>query len=62
MVCFRRKEDRRKRYSRKMEIERSNNIGSGKIKYLGYILKTSGGEKGQIKELKKNGNVVLKQV
>lgn len=33
-----------------------------KFKYLGYIVKTSGEEKVQIKELKKNGNVVLKQV
>lgn len=32
------------------------------FKYLGYIVRTSGGEKGQIKELKKKGNVVLKQV
>lgn len=32
------------------------------FKYLGYVVKKNGGQKGQIRELKKKGNVVLKQV
>lgn len=32
------------------------------FKYLGYVVKENGGQEGQIKESKKKGNIILKQV
>jgi len=37
-------------------------IAVSEFKYLGYILKKNGRDDGQIRELKKKGNIVMKKV
>lgn len=59
MICFR-SEGGRKRTEWKWEGQNIEEVKE--FKYLGYVVKENGGQEGQIKESKKKGNIVLKQV
>lgn len=60
MVCFRSGGDRKRRTEWKWEGQNIEEVKE--FKYLGYVMKENGGQEGQIKESKKKGNIVLKQV
>lgn len=60
MVCFRSGGGRRRRTDWKWEGQIIEEVKE--FKYLGYVVKKNGGQEGQIRELKKKGNVVLKQM
>lgn len=60
MVCFRSEGGRKRRIEWKWEGQNIEEVKE--FKYLGYVVKENGGQEGQIKESKKKGNIVLKQV
>lgn len=63
MVCFRSKEDRRRKIQQKDEVERSNDIGSGKIQIFRiYNEDQWKGKRTDQGVIKKKRHVVLKQV
>lgn len=60
MVCFSKGGGRRSKTEWKWEGQKIEEVKE--FKYLEYVVKTNGEQEGQIRELMKKGNVVLKQV
>jgi len=47
------------------EKDRKDGDGKGEVsefKYLGYVIKKNGGDDGQIRELKRKGNIVMRRI
>lgn len=59
-MVFRSEGGRRRRTDWKWEDQIIEEVKE--FKYLGYVVKKNGGQEGQIRKLKKKGNVVLKQM
>jgi len=58
MLCFRKGGGKRRRINwKRKRIEEMS-----EFKYLGYVLKKNGGDDGQIRELKKKSNIVMRKV
>jgi len=60
MLCFRKGGGRRRRTKWRWKGKRIEEVTE--FKYLGYIIKKNGEDDGQIKELKKKGNIVMRRV
>lgn len=60
MICFRKGGGRRKTIDWKWEGESIEEVAE--FKYLGYVLKRNGEDDGQIRELRKKANVIIRQV
>jgi len=60
MLCFRKGGERRRRVKWKWKRKRIEEVSE--FKYLGYVLKKNGGDDGQIRELKKKENIVMRKV
>jgi len=60
MLCFRKGGGRRRRTKWRWKGKRIEEVIE--FKYLGYVIKKNGGDDGQIRELKKKGNIVIRRV
>jgi len=60
MLCFRKRRGKKRRVKWMWKRKRIGEVSE--FKYLGYVLKKNGKDDGQIRELKKKDNIIMRKV